>query len=79
MQPSTPAENTQVESILQAVSVLNPEDQLFVTKILNKRMIEVRRNQILARAKEAEENYQNGNTWTVSVNDLMMISIPQAH
>lgn len=79
MQPSTPAENTQVESILQAISILNPEDQLFVTEILNKRMIEVRRNQILARAKEAEENYQNGNTRTVSVNDLMINSIPQAN
>ncbi len=74
MQPSTPDENTQVENILRSVSVLNPEDQLFVTEILNKRMIEVRRNQILARAKEAEENYQQGNTWAVSVNDLMISS-----
>jgi hypothetical protein len=74
MQPSPPAENTQVESILQAISILNPEEQLFVTEILNKRMIEVRRNQILARAKEAEENYQQGNTRTVSIKDLMMIS-----
>lgn len=31
-------------------------------------------NIVLARAKEAEENHQNGNTRTVSVNDLMMIS-----
>jgi hypothetical protein len=75
MPQSTSAENTKVENILQAVSLLNPEDQLFVTAILNKRMIEVRRNQILARAKEAEENYQQGNTRTVSVNELMMSAI----
>lgn len=74
MPQSTQVENTQIESILQAVSALNLEDQFFVTEILHKRMIEVRRNQILARAKEAEANYQNGNTWTVSVNDLMMMS-----
>lgn len=74
MQPSTPDESTQVENILRSVSVLDPEDQLFVIEILNKRMIEVRRNQILARAKEAQENYQRGNTWAVSVNDLMVSS-----
>ncbi len=74
MQSSTPDESTQVENILRSVSVLNPENQIFVTEILNKRMIEVRRNQILARAKEAEENYQQGNTWAVSVNDLMISS-----
>jgi len=63
-----------VRSILEAISVLCPDDQLFVTDILNKRMIEIRRNQILARAKEAEENYKNGNTQTVTVAELMMLS-----
>jgi hypothetical protein len=37
-------------------------------------MIVIRRNQILARAKEAEENYKNGNTQTVTVAELMMLS-----
>ncbi len=63
-----------VGSILEAISVLDPEDQLFVTEILNKRAIEIRRNQILARAREAEENYKNGNTQTVTVAELMMLS-----
>ena len=63
-----------VGSILEAISVLDPDDQLFVTEVLNKRMIEIRRNQILARAKEAEENYKNGNTQTVTVAELMMLS-----
>jgi hypothetical protein len=63
-----------VGSILEAISVLDPDDQLFVTEILNKRMIEIRRNQILARAKEAEENYKNGNTQTATVAELMRLS-----
>jgi hypothetical protein len=60
--------------ILESISALDPDDQLFVTEILNKRAIEIRRNQILARAKEAEENYKNGNTQTVTVAELMMLS-----
>ncbi|MEI6330566.1 MAG: hypothetical protein WCP16_15110 [Pseudanabaena sp. ELA645] len=63
-----------VGSILESISVLDPDDQLFVTEILNKRAIEIRRNQILARAREAEENYKNGNTQTVTVAELMMLS-----
>ena len=63
-----------VGSILEAIYVLDPDDQLFVTEILNKRAIEIRRNQILARAREAEENYKNGNTQTVTVAELMMLS-----
>ena len=63
-----------VGSILESLSVLDPDDQLFVTEILNKRAIEIRRNQILARAREAEENYKNGNTQIVTVAELMMLS-----
>jgi hypothetical protein len=63
-----------VGSILDAISVLNPDDQLFVTEVLKKRAIEIRRSQILARAREAEENYRNGNTQTVTVAELMMLS-----
>ena len=40
-----------VGSILESISVLDPDDQLFVTEILNKRAIEIRRNQILARGQ----------------------------
>ncbi|MEI6428673.1 MAG: hypothetical protein WCO45_09865 [Pseudanabaena sp. ELA607] len=63
-----------VGSILEAISVLNPDDQLFITEVLKKRAIEIRRSQILARAREAEENYRNGNTQTVTVAELMMLS-----
>lgn len=63
-----------VGSILEAISVLEPDDQLFVTEILNKRMIEIRRNQIVLRIQEAEENYRLGKIRTGSIEDLMMDS-----
>jgi hypothetical protein len=66
--------STQIGIILQAISVLDLEEQLFVTEVLNKRAINLRRNQNLIRAKEAEENYQKGHTHTVTVEDLMMMS-----
>jgi hypothetical protein len=67
-------QSTQIVNILQAISILDFDEQIFVTEILNKRMVELRRNQILMRAKEAEQNYEIGNTQTVSVENLMMMS-----
>jgi len=64
----------QINNILQAISNLDLEDQLFLTEILDKRAIQLRREQILARAKEAETNYQNSNVQTVNINELMMMS-----
>jgi len=64
----------QINNILQAISSLDLEDQLFLTEILDKRAIQLRREQILVRAKEAETNYQNSNVQTVNINELMMMS-----
>lgn len=69
MQTSTPVGN-----ILEAISILDFEDQLFVAETLQKRMIELRRNQIAIRAKEAEEDYRLGKVLTGTVEDLMMDS-----
>jgi hypothetical protein len=69
MQQSTP-----VGSILEAISILDFEDQLFVAETLQKRMVELRRNQIALRVQEAEENYRLGKVRSGSVADLMMDS-----
>ncbi len=69
MQTSTP-----VGSILEAISILDFEEQLFVAETLQKRMVELRRKQIALRIQEAEENYQLGKVRTGSVEDLMMDS-----
>jgi hypothetical protein len=69
MQTSTPVGN-----ILEAISILDFEDQLFVAETLQKRMVELRRTQIAIRVKEAEENYRLGRVRTCSVEELMMAS-----
>ncbi|XWK88635.1 MAG: hypothetical protein U7127_00805 [Phormidium sp.] len=66
--------STQVNDILQALSNLDVEDQFYIAEILSKRMIELRRNQIASRAKEAEENYKLGNVRAYTVEDLMIYS-----
>jgi hypothetical protein len=63
-----------VGSILEAISILDFEDQLFVSEILQKRIIEIRRKEIALRIQEAEENYRLGKVRTGSVADLMMES-----
>lgn len=66
--------STQVNDILQAISDLDLEEQFYIAEIITKRTIELRRNQIASRAKEAEENYRCGNVRAVTVEDLMMDS-----
>ena len=66
--------STTVGSILEAISILDFEDQLFVSETLQKRMIELRRKEIALRIQEAEENYRLGKVRTGSVADLMMES-----
>jgi len=63
-----------VGSILEAISILDLEDQLFVSETLQKRIIELRRKEIALRIQEAEENYRLGKVRTGSVADLMMES-----
>ena len=63
-----------VGNILEAISVLDFEDQLFVVETLQKRMVELRRKQIALRIQEAEENYRLGKVRSGTVEDLMMDS-----
>jgi hypothetical protein len=72
--PSPMQASTPVGNILEAISVLDFEDQLFVSETLQKRMVELRRNQIAMRVKEAEENYRLGKVRSGNVADLMMDS-----
>ncbi|MEY3868680.1 MAG: hypothetical protein RLZZ338_2571 [Cyanobacteriota bacterium] len=66
--------STQINDILQAISDLTLEDQSLIAELLTKRTIELRRNQIASRAKEAEENYRLGNVQSGTVEDLMICS-----
>ena len=60
-----------VNDILQNISFLPPEDQCFIAEILTNRIRDLRRSQLVMRAKEAEENYKAGNVFSGSVADLM--------
>ena len=51
-----------VSDILQNISVLPPEDQYVIAEILSKRVRDMKRNQLMLRAQEAEENWKSGNT-----------------
>ena len=64
--------STQINDILQAISDLTLEDQSLIAELLTKRTIELRRNQIALRAKEAEDNYRVGNVQSGTVEDLMI-------
>jgi len=60
-----------VNDILQNISFLPQEDQCFIVEILTNRIRDLRRSQLVLRAKEAEENYRLGSVVSGSVKDLM--------
>ena len=60
-----------VNEILKNVSNLPLEEQDFIVQTISKRIHELRRNQIAERVKEAEENYNAGNTTTGKVDGLL--------
>jgi len=60
-----------VNDILQEVSHLTLEEQDFIVNTLNKRIHEVRRDEIAERGKEAKNNFRNGNVITGTADDLM--------
>lgn len=60
-----------VNEVLNTISCLSEEEQFFITDLLNKRMRELKRSQIAARGKQAEENYKQGHITSGTVADLM--------
>ena len=63
-----------LNQILQNISQLSVEEQFYLSDLLQKRLVELRRTEIANRVKEAEENYQSGNVRSGSVAELMMLS-----
>lgn len=62
-----------VNDILQEVSHLTLDEQDFIVDTVNKRIHEARREKIAERGREAENNFNNGNVKSGTVNDLMKI------
>ena len=63
-----------LNQILQNISELSVEEQFYISDLLQKRLVKLRRTEIANRVKEAEENYQSGNVRSGSVAELMMLS-----
>jgi hypothetical protein len=60
-----------VNEILNSISSLTEDEQYFIADTLNKRIRDLKRSQIAARGKQAEENYEKGQVTSGTVADLM--------
>jgi hypothetical protein len=63
-----------LNQVLESILELSTEEQLYLSELLKKRLIDVRRNEIANRVLEAEENYREGHVCVGTVDDLMMMS-----
>jgi hypothetical protein len=63
-----------LNQVLQNISELSLDEQLYLSELLQKRLIDVRRTEIANRVQEAEANYRSGNVRSGSIADLMMLS-----
>lgn len=63
-----------LNQVLQNIYELSIEEQVYLSDLLNKRLIDIKRTEIAARAEEAEENYRSGNVKSGTITDLMMLA-----
>ncbi len=59
-----------VNDVLVKIENLNLEEKEYLSEILSRRLIELRRKAIAKRAKEAEEAYRKGKVKSGSFDDL---------
>jgi hypothetical protein len=60
--------------VLQNIYELSIEEQVYLSDLLNKCLIDIKRTEIAARVGEAEENYRSGNVQSGTVTNLMMLT-----
>ncbi len=66
--------STDFNQVLQNIDALSIEEQVYLSELLNKRLIDIKRAEIAARIQEAEENYRSGNVRSGTIFDLMMLA-----
>ena len=59
-----------INDVLKTIQSFSIEEQTYIVDVINHRLHELKRNQLISRAKEAEQNYLQGNVQTGNVNDL---------
>jgi hypothetical protein len=60
-----------INTILQEIATLPPEDQVYVSEILEKRIQDIKRDQLILRAEEAEVNYRRKKVKKGDAEDLI--------
>jgi len=60
-----------INTILQEIATLPPEDQVYVSEILEKRIQDIKREQLIIRAEEAEVNYRRKKVKKGDAEDLI--------
>ena len=60
-----------VNDILKNIALLPTDDQCYIADTLNKRIHDLRRSQIAARGKQAQDNYDQSSVTLGTVADLM--------
>ena len=60
-----------VDSAIESVELLPPDDQMMVEEIIHNRLIEKRRNELAESVKMSREEYLAGKTGKGTVNDFL--------
>lgn len=59
------------QQVIEAVEALSIEEQTMLLEIVQKRLVQQRRQQLLQEVKEAEQDYAQGNVKRGSVGDFL--------
>ena len=63
--------NSNINKVIEEFSHLPPEDKEYVAEIIQKQLIEAKRDRLAQRAREATVNLERGSVKTGSLKDLM--------
>jgi hypothetical protein len=64
-------ENTDINKVIEEFGHLPLEDMEYVSEIIRKQLIEVKREALVSRVQEAKNNYTKGHTKTGNLRDLI--------
>lgn len=59
-----------INKVFEGIEKLDIDDQTYVSEVISKRLIELRRSEIARRAKQAQGAYRQGKTKKGSFKDL---------
>ncbi len=64
-------ENSNIAKVIEEFNHLPPDDKEYVAEIIRKHMIELKRDRISKRAREARTNLESGTVKTGTAKELM--------